>query len=79
MVHTPREVAQAADITFSMISDTSALSSVANGSDSVLAGLSTGKICVDMSTVSPRLIRDLARKTIVNQIDGRRPDRRTAL
>ena len=57
---TPREVAQAADITFSMVSDTAALSSVADGKDGVLAGLSPGKIYVDMSTVSPRLIRDLA-------------------
>jgi 3-hydroxyisobutyrate dehydrogenase-like beta-hydroxyacid dehydrogenase len=57
---TPRKVAQAADITFSMVSDTAALSSIANGQDGVLAGLSPGKIYVDMSTVSPRLIRDLA-------------------
>ncbi len=60
--HTPREVAQAADITFSMVSDTAALSLVAEGPDGVLAGLSPGKIYVDMSTVSPRLIRDLARR-----------------
>jgi 3-hydroxyisobutyrate dehydrogenase-like beta-hydroxyacid dehydrogenase len=58
--NTPREVAQAADITFSMVSDTTALSSIADGPDGVLAGLSAGKIYVDMSTVSPRLIRDLA-------------------
>jgi len=60
--NTPRQVAQAANITFSMVSDTSALKSIANGSDGVLAGLSPGKIYVDMSTVSPRLIRDLARR-----------------
>lgn len=61
---TPREVAQAADITFSMVSDTAALSSIADGADGVLAGLAngTGKIYVDMSTVSPRLIRDLAKR-----------------
>jgi 3-hydroxyisobutyrate dehydrogenase-like beta-hydroxyacid dehydrogenase len=59
---TPREVAQAADITLSMVSDTAALSSIADGPDGVLAGLSAGKIYVDMSTVSPRLIRDLARR-----------------
>jgi 3-hydroxyisobutyrate dehydrogenase-like beta-hydroxyacid dehydrogenase len=57
---TPRQVAQAADITFSMVSDTAALSSIADGPDGVLAGLSARKIYVDMSTVSPRLIRDLA-------------------
>lgn len=59
---TPREVAQAADITFSMVSDTAALSSIADGPDGVLAGLSAGKIYVDLSTVSPRLIRDLAKR-----------------
>ena len=57
---TPRQVAEAADITFSMVSDTAALSLIADGPDGVLAGLAAGKIYVDMSTVSPRLIRDLA-------------------
>ncbi len=57
----PREVAEAADITFSMVSDTAALSSITEGKDGVLAGLSAGKIYVDMSTVSPRLIRELAK------------------
>jgi 3-hydroxyisobutyrate dehydrogenase-like beta-hydroxyacid dehydrogenase len=57
---TPREVAQAADITLSMVTDSAALSSIADGPDGILAGLSPGKIFVDMSTVSPRLIRDLA-------------------
>ena len=56
----PREVAEFADITFSMVSDNDALISVTDGASGVLAGLSPGKIYVDMSTVSPRLIRDLA-------------------
>jgi 3-hydroxyisobutyrate dehydrogenase-like beta-hydroxyacid dehydrogenase len=56
----PREVAQAADITFSMVMDSAALSSVAEGDDGILVGLSAGKIYVDMSTVSPNLIRFLA-------------------
>jgi 3-hydroxyisobutyrate dehydrogenase-like beta-hydroxyacid dehydrogenase len=56
----PREVASAAEITFSMVSDTAALSSAAEGPDGILAGLSDGKIYVDMSTVSPRLIRSLS-------------------
>lgn len=57
---TPREVAQAADITLSMIADTAALMSITDGPDGILAGLSPGKIYVDMSTVSPRASRDLA-------------------
>ena len=56
----PRAVAEAASITISMVSDTAALRSIAEGTDGLLAGLSPGKIYVDMSTVSPRLIRDLA-------------------
>jgi 3-hydroxyisobutyrate dehydrogenase-like beta-hydroxyacid dehydrogenase len=56
----PKEVAQAADITFSMVMDTAALSSITEGRDGILAGLSAGKIFVDMSTVSPKSIRLLA-------------------
>ena len=59
---TPREVVQAADITLSMVTDTAALSSVTDGADGILAGLSPGKIYVDMSTVSPRLTRELAER-----------------
>lgn len=57
---TPREVAQAADITLSMVMDSAALSSITEGDDGILAGLSAGKIYVDMSTVSPKLIRFIA-------------------
>src|SRR5215510_12100092 len=48
----PKAVVQAADITFSMVTDTAALSSITDGDDGILAGLSAGKIYVDMSTVS---------------------------
>jgi 3-hydroxyisobutyrate dehydrogenase-like beta-hydroxyacid dehydrogenase len=44
------------------VMDTAALSSVAEGPDGILAGLSAGKIFVDMSTVSPQLSRDLAER-----------------
>lgn len=57
---TPRQVAETADVTFSMVRDTAALSAIANGPDGVLAGLSARKIYVDMSTVSPHLSRELA-------------------
>lgn len=56
----PRAVVQAADITFSMVMDTAALSSITEGEDGILAGLSAGKIYVDMSTVSPKAIRLLS-------------------
>jgi 3-hydroxyisobutyrate dehydrogenase-like beta-hydroxyacid dehydrogenase len=56
----PRKVAQAADITLSMVMDSAALSSITEGDDGILAGLSAGKIYVDMSTVSPKLTRFIA-------------------
>ena len=57
---TPRAVAQAAEITFSMVTDSAALSSVVDGPDGILAGLSAGKVYIDSSTVSPNLIREIA-------------------
>ena len=56
----PREVAQAADVTFVMVTDTSALNAVADGPDGLVAGLGPGKTVVDMSTVSPAASRALA-------------------
>ncbi len=57
---TPRAVAEAADVTLSMVTNTAALIAVAEGRDGVLAGLAPGKLYVDMSTVSPAASRDLA-------------------
>jgi 3-hydroxyisobutyrate dehydrogenase-like beta-hydroxyacid dehydrogenase len=58
--NTPREVAEAAEITISMVTDTRALRAIVNGPDGILAGLSDGKLYVDMSTVSPAESRELA-------------------
>lgn len=57
---TPREVAAAADVVFSMVTDDQALDAVASGPDGILAGLGAGKVYVDMSTVSPPTSRELA-------------------
>ena len=57
---TPRAVAEAADVTLSMVTNTAALKAVTEGPDGLLAGLGSGKIYVDMSTVSPAASRDLA-------------------
>ena len=56
----PRAVAEAADVTLSMVTNTAALKAVTEGPDGILAGLGSGKIYVDMSTVSPAASRDLA-------------------
>ncbi len=56
----PRGAAQAADVVFTMLTDTTALSAVARGPDGLLAGLRPGSLYVDMSTVSPAASRELA-------------------
>ena len=50
---TPRQVAAAADVVMSMVSDDAALEAITAGPDGILAGLTPGKVYIDMSTVSP--------------------------
>ena len=57
---TPRAVAEASDVLFSMVTDTTALRAVTDGAGGILAGLGPGKVYVDMSTVSPAVSRALA-------------------
>jgi len=59
---TPRAVAQATEVVFSMIANNSALRAVTEGNDGIVAGLSAGKIYIEMSTVSPAAIRELAKQ-----------------
>jgi 3-hydroxyisobutyrate dehydrogenase-like beta-hydroxyacid dehydrogenase len=56
----PRAVAETAEITLSMVTNSAALEAVADGPDGVIAALGPGKIWVDMSTVSPDVSRALA-------------------
>ena len=57
---TPRDVAAAAEVIFSMVTDDAALDAIASGPDGILAGLAPHAVYVDMSTVSPRASRELA-------------------
>lgn len=58
----PRAVAEAADVVFTMVTNTAALHEVFNGPEGILAGLGENKVYVDMSTVSPAASRQLAAK-----------------
>ncbi len=58
----PRQVAESADVTFSMVTNSSALQTITDGTDGILAGLSAGKVLVDMSTVSPEFSRSVVAK-----------------
>jgi 3-hydroxyisobutyrate dehydrogenase-like beta-hydroxyacid dehydrogenase len=59
---TPREAAERSEVVFSMVTDTKALGAVCEGPDGILAGLSEGKVYIDMSTVSPAASRVLAER-----------------
>ncbi|MGA2213446.1 MAG: NAD(P)-dependent oxidoreductase [Bryobacteraceae bacterium] len=58
----PRAVAAAADVTLSMVTNSAALEEIAGGPDGIVAGLGSGKIWIDMSTVGPGVSRALAAK-----------------
>ena len=58
----PRAVAAASDVVFTMVTNTSALHEVFEGPDGILAGLDKNKIYIDMSTVSPAASRHLSSK-----------------
>lgn len=59
---TPRKVSEAADITISMVSDSAALTEVADGPNGIVAGLGEGKFLIDMSTVNPAVSCAVAEK-----------------
>ena len=56
----PCAVAAAADVTISMVTNSAAVEECFNGSKGLIAGLSAGKVVVEMSTVSPAVSRALA-------------------
>ena len=60
--NTPREVAEASDVIFSMVTNTAALQAIVEGADGILAGLGPGKLYADISTVSPEYSRAVALK-----------------
>ncbi len=58
----PRAVAVASDVMFTMVTNAAALAAIHDGPEGLLAGLSAGKFLIDMSTVSPEVSRALAEK-----------------
>ena len=58
----PRAVAAAADVIFSMVTNSAALQAIVEGPDGILASLGRGKVLIDMSTVSPAFSRAIAEK-----------------
>lgn len=58
----PQDVANRADIIFTMVPDTPDVEKVLFGEKGVAAGLSEGKIIVDMSSISPIATKEFAKK-----------------
>jgi 3-hydroxyisobutyrate dehydrogenase-like beta-hydroxyacid dehydrogenase len=53
----PREVAEAAGVVFTMVTEDAALEASSAGPGGVLAGLAAGKVYVDVSAVGPQSSR----------------------
>jgi len=73
LAESPRAVGQAADFIFVMVTNSASLEAVANGPDGLLAGLSKGKVVIDMSTVNPEVSRQIAsrvRETGADMVDA---------
>jgi 3-hydroxyisobutyrate dehydrogenase-like beta-hydroxyacid dehydrogenase len=61
-VDSPRAVATAVEVVFSMVTNSAALETIVEGPQGILAGLAPGKIYADISTVSPEYSRSVAEK-----------------
>lgn len=62
LAESPKAVAAASDVTFSMVTNAAALAAVMDGAEGLLAGIGRGKFHVDISTVSPDVSRAMAAK-----------------
>ena len=70
---TSREVAENSDVTIIMVPDTPDVEAVLIGADGVAVGLSSGKVVVDMSSISPTATKEFAqrvRKTGADYVDA---------
>lgn len=59
---TPQEVAERAEAVITMVPDTPDVEKVLFGPDGVAAGLSPGKLVIDMSSISPIATKEFARR-----------------
>jgi 3-hydroxyisobutyrate dehydrogenase-like beta-hydroxyacid dehydrogenase len=60
LAETPRAVASASEIVFSIVTDAAAVNAVALGDDGIIAGLTPGGIYLDMSTIAPDASRAIS-------------------
>ena len=65
-LETPRRVAEAADIILTSLPNDDAVNAVAAGTNGLLAGLATGKVWVDLSTISLSASRELSAQVVAH-------------
>ena len=58
--HTPRQVAEAAEVVLSIVTDAAAVEAVAVGDDGIVSGLPPDGVYADMSTIDPDATRRIA-------------------
>ena len=66
-VASSKAVAQEADVIITMVPDTPQVEEVLFGDDGVAAGLSAGKLVIDMSSISPIATKEFAKR--INELD----------
>jgi len=62
VLRSPRDVASASDIVISMVTDSPDVEAVTFGPEGIAEGAHDGLLAIDMSTISPDVSRDLARR-----------------
>ena len=65
----PKEAAAAADVTFVMVADTPDVEQVILGPGGIVEGAKPGSVVVDMSTISPVVAREIAKKLAGKNIE----------
>jgi 3-hydroxyisobutyrate dehydrogenase-like beta-hydroxyacid dehydrogenase len=65
---TPADAARGAEVVITMLSDPPALRAVVAGEGGLLAAMAPGTILVDMSTVDPATVRDLAKEAQIRGV-----------
>lgn len=61
-VDSPKKVIQLCSIVFMSLTDNQAVSEIVEGKDGLLSGATSGKLVIDMSTISPEMSQQLAAK-----------------
>lgn len=58
----PKAATEKSDVVFSMVANDTALQAITTAENGVLAGLKAAQVYADMSTISPELVRNLAKQ-----------------